>query len=144
MRLDTAFVACAFAIAGALALASCKESTSSGSCGSGTPPSLVGTYVLDAYTLGTNTVPAPPASGSLQFTATKYYATISVPNPAPPPTSITTSDSGTYAIQGSACISQNSQTGQPQFVGTFTLTGTTFTVTGTAGGQAAGSVWTKQ
>ncbi len=147
MRVTTSSVGFGAALAAVLAFATCKESTSN-SCGSGTPPSLVGTYAMVSYSLGVNTIPVPPASGSLVFTATRYTATISYPNPSPPPTTATVVDSGTYAVTGTKCISQTSETGQPQFTGTFTLSsqaaGGTLSVEGMAGGVSASSVWTKQ
>ncbi len=147
MRVTTSSIGFGATLAAVLAFAACKESTSN-SCGSGTAPSLVGTYAMVSYSLGVNTIPVPPASGSLVFTATRYTATISYPNPSPPPTTATVVDSGTYAVTGTKCISQTSETGQPQFTGTFTLSGTTsgstFSVSGSAAGQAVASVWTKQ
>lgn len=128
------------AVAGALAFAAaCKSSTSTNACGSGSPPNIVGGYVLQSYDIGGTLITAPPASGDLRLNANNTY---DVSLTLPPPNGAI-SDSGTYAIQGASCISQNSVEGQPQFVGTFSLVGTTLTVTGTAGGQSAASVWTK-
>jgi hypothetical protein len=130
----------AVAAAGALAFAAaCKSSTSTNACGSGTPPAIAGTYSLESYDIGGTLITAPPASGQLRLNANKTYG-VNLTLPAP---TGAVADSGTYAIQGASCISQSSVLGQPQFVGTFTLTGTTLTVSGTAGGQAAASVWTK-
>jgi hypothetical protein len=133
----------ALVVAGALAFAGCKSTTSSSSnaCGSGTPPSLVGTYTLASYTVGTTTIPSPPASGTLVFTATTYTVNLSLPNGGGGTTVI--ADNGTYTITGASCISETSANSLPTFTGSFTLGGSTLTVSGTAGGQAAGSVWTK-
>jgi hypothetical protein len=143
MQRHASLVVSALAVASALGFAACESSTSNNSCGSGTAPSLVGNYGLVSYTIGLVTVTtADGASGQLRFHASTYGANITVPGTG------TIADSGTYAVTGTKCISQNSQTGQPQFTGTFTLSGTTsgstFSVSGTAAGQAVASVWTKQ
>lgn len=132
------FAMATLAVAGALGFAAaCKSSTGTNACGSGTPPSLVGSYNLTSYTVSGTTV--TQASGTLQLNANDtYVANIDVPQVG------LQHDSGTYAIQGASCISQNSALGNPQFVGTFTLSGTTLVVTGAAGGQAVTSVWAKQ
>lgn len=121
------------------AAAACKSSTSSNACGSGTPPAVTGVYTLASYDIGGTLITAPPASGELRLNADGTYG---VNLTLPPPTGAI-SDSGTYAIQGASCISQSSVLGQPQFVGSFTLTGSTLTVSGTAGGESVASVWTK-
>jgi hypothetical protein len=143
MRRHASFVISAFALAGALAFAACESSTSNSSCGSGTPPSLVGTYALVSYTIGLTTVTtADGASGELRFHASTYGASINVPGTG------VLADSGSYTVTGAKCISQSSVMGQPQFTGTFTLSGTTsgstFTVSGSAAGQVVASAWTKQ
>jgi len=143
MHRHTSFVVPALALSAGLAFAACESSTSSNSCGSGTAPSLVGTYALVSYTIGLTTVTtADGATGQLRFHASTYGASITVPLTG------SIADSGSYTVTGSKCISQNSLTGQPQFSGTFTLSGTTtgavFTVSGSAAGQVVASVWTKQ
>ncbi len=131
------FALAALAVAGALAFAAaCKSSTGTNSCGSGTPPALVGTYSLDSYVVSGGAQAG--ATGELRLNADSTYgADINVPGAGTIP------DSGTYRIQGSACISQNSVLGQPQFVGTFILRNGVLTVSGTAGGLAVTSAWTK-
>lgn len=146
MHRPMSFVVPAVAMAGALAIAACSSSTTGNSCGSGTAPSLVGTYALVSYTIGLTTVTtADGATGQLRFHASTYGAGISIPTAGGPEV---IADSGSYTVTGSKCISQNSITGQPTFSGTFTLSGTTtgavFTVNGSAAGQVVASVWTKQ
>ena len=132
------FAVAALAVAGALAFAAaCTSSTSSNSCGSGSPPALTGTYSLVSYTIGGTTITG--VSGQLQLNANGTYVANVV---LPAPTGLQ-HDSGAYAIQGASCISENSALGNPQFVGTFTLTGTTLTLTGTVAAQAAVFVWSK-
>ena len=132
------FAVALLAIAGAAGFAAaCTSSTSASACGSGTPPVIVGTYALQSYDVGGTLV--SPASGQLRLNANDTYAaTVFLPQPTG-----TIADSGTYTIRGASCIDQNSVLGQPQFVGTFTLVGTTLAVTGAAGGEAVTSVWTK-
>ncbi|HXY20024.1 MAG TPA: hypothetical protein VEH83_08525 [Gemmatimonadales bacterium] len=128
------WLAAAAACAGAVALA-CKSSTET-SCGSGTPPSLTGTYALQSFQLGATTPLTPPSeTGTLRLHATTYGASLAG--------LLAQDDSGTYVITGASCISQNSVVGNQQFVGTFTLVGTTLTLLGSVGGQAATVVWTK-
>ena len=142
MRLNGLSVAVACSV-GALAFAlACKSSTET-SCGSGTAPSLVGTYNLLSYTIGANTITAPPANGNLRFYPTLYGVTLNIPNGAGGFQTI--SDSGSYAIGGASCISEASVLGNPQFTGTFTWTpaDSTLTVTGSAAGAVAASSWKK-
>lgn len=137
MRVPTSLVAAVVCAGAVVIAAACKSSTSSNGCGTGTPPSLVGSYDLQSYTIGTVTISSPQASGTLRLHASTYGTDLVLPGPQ------VISDSGTYTITGSSCISENSLTGQPQFTGTFTLVGTTFTITGSAGGQTVAAVWTK-
>ena len=133
----------AVASAGALVFAlACKSSTEN-NCPSGTAPSLVGTYALLSYTIGTNTITAPPASGTLHFYTTLYGVSLSIPNGVGGFTVI--SDSGTYTVIGASCIQENSVLGQPQFAGSFYVNSadSTFRVTGSAAGQPAASTWKK-
>jgi len=146
MHRHTSFVVPVFALAAGLVFAACDSSTSNSSCGSGTAPSLVGTYALVSYTIGLTTVTtADGATGELRFHASTYGASITIPIGGAPEV---IADSGSYTVTGAKCISQNSITGQPTFTGTFTLSGTAsgavFTVSGTAAGQVVASAWTKQ
>jgi len=137
MRSTSAFVVTAVvALAGAAT--ACKSSSSTNACGTGTPPSLVGTYALVSYTLGGATVTAPPAIGSLRLHTNTYGVDLTLPQPVG-----TISDSGAYAIVGASCINESSVLGQPQFTGSFRLIGTTLTVSGSAASQSVVSVWTK-
>jgi hypothetical protein len=146
MRRHASFVISAFALAGALAFAACESSSNTNACGSGTPPSLVGTYTLVSAAFGADTFTSGAGySGTLAFTATRYTFTVATP----PPSSVTLlADSGTYTVTGAKCISENSDTGNPQFSGTFTLSGTTpgstLTVTGAAATVPVTFVATKQ
>ena len=144
MRLTRSLVAPAVALAAALAFAACKDSTGSSACGSGTAPSLVGTYKLASATLGTTSIDTTMgASGQLRFYASTYAFTVTVPLSAP------VADSGTYSVNGVRCISESSVLGQGSSSGTFTLSGTTagsifnFTGTNTLAG-AIGFVAVKQ
>ncbi len=140
----------ALALAGALVYTACSSSSTESSCGSGTPPSLAGTYSLVSAQFGSSTFNAAQGdSGVLTFTATRYTFSIFAPNPAPPPAKLPVlADSGTYTISGAKCISESSASGLPQFTGTFTLSGTTagstFSVSGSAAGQPVSFVATKQ
>ena len=130
MRLTTSLAAPALAIAAALAFAACSDSTSSSTCGSGTPPNLVGTYKLASYTLGTITVDTTAgASGQLRFYAADYAFDLTIPVQG------TISDSGTYTLSGVRCVSETSVAGKGATNGTFTLTSATpgaiFSFTGT-------------
>ncbi len=134
----TSLIVVTAAVALAGAAAACKSSSSTNACGSGSPPSLVGTYALVSYTLSGTTITAPPAVGTLRLHASTYGVDLTLPAPTG-----TVSDSGTYSIVGSSCINQSSVLGQPQFTGSFSLVGTTLTVSGSAATQAVVSVWTK-
>ena len=130
MRLRISYVASGALLAGALAFTACNDTTSSGPCGSGTPPSVVGTYKLASYTLGTNTIDTTEgASGQLRFYTSNYAFNATIPVTG------AIGDSGTYAISGVRCMSETSVLGEGSSTGTFTLTGTTtgsvFTFTGT-------------
>ena len=130
MGLTRSSVPVGVALAAALAFAACKDSTSSSACGSGTPPSVVGTYKLASYTYGGTTVDTTQgASGQLRFYATTYGFNATFPGP----TAI--ADSGTYTVSGVRCMTETSAMGQGSTSGTFTLSGTTpgsiFTFAGT-------------
>ncbi|HTT68251.1 MAG TPA: hypothetical protein VMF70_09490 [Gemmatimonadales bacterium] len=128
------WLAAAAVSAGAFVFA-CKSTSESG-CGSGTPPSLAGTYALQSFQLGAAAALTPPAeTGALRLHAATYGANLAG--------LLTQDDSGTYAITGTSCISENSVIGNEQFVGTFSLVGTTLTLLGSVGGQSATVVWTK-
>ncbi len=129
----------ALAVAGALAFAAaCKSSTSSNACGSGSPPSLVGTYSLVSYSLGGTQQTGTTGSLVLNANPNTYVANIVFPPPIG-----AQHDSGNYVIQGASCISENSALGNPQFIGTFELVGTTLTLSGTVATQPVVIVLTK-
>ena len=144
MRLSpVSYAGAGLVVAGTVWLVAACSSSTSNNCGSGTPPSLVGTYALASYTIGTTTVTAPTATGSLRFYTTLYGVTLNLPNGTGGMTVVT--DSGSYTVVGSQCINESSVLGQPQFTGTFTYTAadSTLQVTGTAAGQVAASIWKK-
>jgi len=129
MRLTTSAVPL-LSIAAALAFAACSDSTSTNACGSGTPPNVVGTYKLASYTLGSSTVDTTSgASGQLRFYASDYAFNATIPIQG------AISDSGTYTINGTRCMTEVSVQNPGSSTGTFTLTGTTpgsiFTFAGT-------------
>jgi hypothetical protein len=130
------------ALATSAVVAACSSS-SDNSCGSGTPPSLAGSWDLRAFTVGTTTVPSPPASGELRIheaSATNGTYAINYDLGVGGPQF----DSGTYTLTGQHCMSQSSlvNAAQPQFVGTYTLTNAdSLAVTGTAGGQIIANFW---
>jgi hypothetical protein len=150
MQRRATIVVLASALAAGLVFAACDSSSNTNACGSGTPPSLVGTYALVSATFGPETYStATGYSGTLTFTATRYTFSVVGPNPTPPPATVTLlADSGTYTVTGSKCIGENSDTGNPQFTGTFTLSGTTpgstLTVTGSAATVPVTFIATKQ
>ncbi len=131
------------ALATSAVVAACSSS-SDNTCGSGTPPSLAGSWDLRAFTIGTATVPSPPATGELRIheaSATNGTYAINYDLGVGGPQF----DSGTYALTGQHCMSQSSLVNatQPQFVGTYTLTNAdSLAVTGTAGGQTIDNYWT--
>jgi hypothetical protein len=133
----------AFAAVGALAFAVACKSTTGNNCGNGgTPPSLVGSYDLLSYTVGTTTVTPPSATGNLRFHAATYGLDLSVPAGSGGTTTI--ADSGSYNVVGASCIEEFSVLGYPAFTGSFQLrTDSTFRVSGTASGQVAASLWKK-
>ncbi len=134
-RTTSASLLAGLVLAAGIAAACSKSSTNA--C-SGTPANLVGTYALVSYTIGTTTIPAPPATGTLRFHTGTYGVDLVLPGP----TAI--SDSGTYSQCGSSGISESSVLGQPQFTGTYIFRNDTLSVTGTAAGTAAANVWEKQ
>jgi len=120
------------------ALAGCSKDTASTSCASGTPANLVGSYDLLSYTIGSNTTPAPPAIGNLRFHAGTYGVDVTLPGPQ------VISDSGTYALTGSDCISQTSLYGHAPFVGVYALQSGILTIDGTASGTVVSNIWARQ
>jgi len=101
--------------AAALLLSACKSSTSSNNCGSGTAPSLAGSYTLSSYTFGNKTWTSPTSTGTLQLTASTYAYTMTLAaNPLP----LTVSDNGSYLILGSECIRYTSAD-TARFAGSF-------------------------
>ena len=136
MRLPMSCVAPGLALAAVLAIAACKDTTTN-SCGSGTAPSVAGTYKLISYTAGGATVDTTMgASGQLRFYATAYAFNATLPVVG------ALADTGSYVISGTKCMSETSVTGQGSSTGTFTLSGTTpgsvFTFAGT--NTLAGSI----
>ncbi len=108
------------AVAAGFAVFACSSSTSTNACGSGTPPSVIGTYALISYTTTAGTVTtADGASGQLRFYSGVYGFNVTIPMSA------TIVDSGNYSITGSKCMSQASVSGNGSTTGTFTLSGTT-------------------
>lgn len=117
------------AVAGAIA-AACSSTTSDNTCGSGTPPSLVGTYKLASYSFGGNTLDTlQGVSGQLRFYPSNYGFNVTVPVVG------AIADTGTYAISGVRCMTETSVVGSGSTTGTFTVGGTTpgsvFTFAGT-------------
>lgn len=141
-RFSSLKVAAVVAVAAAAVVAACSSS-SDNSCGSGTPPSLAGSWGLRTFIIGTTTVPAPPASGELRIyagTATTGLYAINYDLTGSSPFF----DSGTYTLTGQHCMSQSSLVNgtQPDFVGTYTLTnGDSLAVTGSAAGQTIANYW---
>lgn len=131
------------ALATSAVVAACSSS-SDNSCGSGTPPSLAGSWALRAFTLGATTITAPPASGELRIheasaTNGRYAIDYDLGVGGPQ------FDSGNYVLTGQHCMSQSSLVNatQPQFTGTYTLTNAdSLAVTGSAGGQTVNNYWT--
>jgi len=124
------------AAAGILA---CSNSTGPG-C-TGTHPVLNGTYALLSYSYGGQTITSQQgASGTLALVAdTLYSAHISIPNQQP------IFDSGKVSLTGANCISQSSYVGNPQFVGTYTLSNAgVLSVTGSAAQITIANTWQKQ
>lgn len=140
-RPGTSLAITALGALGLMALAAaCKSTPTGNNCGNGgTAPSLIGTYSLLSYTIGTNTITAPPAAGQLRFYAALYGVSLSIPNGSGG--FDTVNDSGSYTIIGASCIQENSALGNPQFAGSFYVNNTdsTFRVTGSAAGQLAAS-----
>ncbi|HTO73338.1 MAG TPA: hypothetical protein VMJ30_05945 [Gemmatimonadales bacterium] len=104
-------------------------------CGSGSPPDLSGGYNLLSYKVGTTNV--PDASGTLiLYPATggagPYAADLNL-------LANEVIDSGTYTLTGSACIKQESVSGNGTTNGTYTIDGDTVSVTGTST-QAGGTI----
>jgi hypothetical protein len=133
--------------AAAVAAFACKSKpTAPDPCGTGTPPSLVGSYSFQSYKLGTRTFTEPSSYGSLRFTDTSYVQTYTLPI-AQFGLDSTFSDTGSYYITGERCISQFSHVDTTHFSGTFTLVTTsvqtTYTATGTNGSEPVTWIWSK-
>jgi hypothetical protein len=123
-------------------LFACKSTPSGNNCGTGTaPPDLTGGYQLVSLQRGTTTLTPPTVTGSMQLTAARYTTTFVLPDTLNG--TVVEVDSGSYEIIGSSCINQFSDTGKPQFSGSFSLNGTTFRISGGAGGQLVETIWTK-
>lgn len=97
---------------------------------------LSGTYGLVSIQFGTGTTALTPSTetGSLSLSTTTYDLTLSGAQPE--------TDSGTYSTSGSNWNQQSSVNGT-QSVGTYTLSGTTLSVSTMQGGVAVVSVWQK-
>lgn len=138
-RSSVSYAGVALAVAGALWFAAACKSSTSNNCGNGSSaPSLVGSYSLLSYTLGTTTVTSPTATGQLLFYPSAYHVSLTLPSGF-------VTDSGSYAVVGASCIDEFSVLGNPDFSGSFqlNLTDSTFHVSGTAAGQVAASLWKK-
>jgi len=140
-RSGASFAIAALAAVGALGfVAACKTATGNNCGNSSAAPSLIGTFTLVSYTLGTTTSTPPTASGNLRFHAFTYGVDLSIPTG----TGINhnTSDSGSYDIVGASCIQEFSVMGLPSFSGSFQLRAdSTFHVSGTANGQVVAGLW---
>lgn len=113
------WVAAAALAAAGLGMVSCASSpVNTNNCGSGAPPSLVGTYALSSYTFGSAVYTAPPASGALWLTSSTYADTLVIPVRLG---DSTVADHGTYQILGASCTLWQSLAGQRDFTGSFTL-----------------------
>jgi len=135
------------AAAAAVAAYACKSKpTAPDPCGTGTPPSLVGSYTFESYKVGTQTFTQASASGSLRFTDTSYVQIYTLPI-AHGGLDSTFSDTGSYFVTGVRCISQFSRVDTTHFSGTFTLVTTsvqtTYTATGTNGSLPVTWIWSK-
>jgi hypothetical protein len=142
-RSGASYAIAAVALAGAVGLAAACKSTTSNNCGNGrTPPSLIGTYSMLSYTIGTATFSVPPASGELRFYATTYGLDAIIPKPPPDSTQFI-SDSGNYQIIGASCILESSvDSASNSFSGSFSFVAdSTLRLTGTASGKVAASLW---
>ncbi len=140
------WVAAGVLAAAGLGWACSSSPTKVNNCGSGSPPSLVGSYALARYTWGSTVYTPPSAGGSLALTATTYHQTLILPTSTLDTTIV---DSGTYVIVGSECISEISQVaGNRDFGGTFKVTtaqgATTLTLDGNDSLKVIIGVWTKQ
>jgi hypothetical protein len=99
--------------------------------------SLAGSYTLASFESPPAPVLTPPtATGSLVLTATRYKATLSVPGVPPV-------DSGTYTASGTT-FTMTSDVLPIQSVGTFTLTSTQLITDLTTLGTRVKSTWSKQ
>jgi hypothetical protein len=133
--------------AAAVAAFACKSKpTAPDPCGTGTPPSLVGSYTFQSYKVGTHTYAQPGSFGSLRFTDATYIQIYTLPIGLGGVDS-TISDTGSYFITGERCISQFSAVDTTHFSGTFTLVTTsvqtTYTATGSNGTEPVTWIWAK-
>jgi len=130
--------------AAGLGIACSSSPTTTNNCGSGTAPSLVGSYSLTSYTYGITVYTPPGAFGKLWYAYSTYADTITVPGSAGDSTTV---DSGTYQVVGSECINQQSLAGQRDFAGTFKLTtsngATTLRVDGNDSLHVIISIWSR-
>jgi len=99
--------------------------------------SLAGSYTLASFeAVGGPVLTPPTASGALVLTATRYKATLSVPGVPPV-------DSGTYTASGTT-FTMTSEMLPIQSVGTFTVTGNQLITDLTTLGTRVKSTWSKQ
>jgi hypothetical protein len=141
-----AWLAAGVLAAAGLGMACASSPTSTNNCGSGTAPSLVGSYSLSKYTFGSTVYTTPAASGTLTFTANTYSQALSLPTAA---LDTTANDSGTYLIVGSECIYEHTLVaGNRDFGGTLAFTypqgDTILTLNGNDSLRIIIGVWKKQ
>ena len=116
MRAPTIILAC---VGAALVAAfACSSPTSSNNCGGSVPPSLIGTYTLSSYTLGSKVWTSPTSTGSIQYTATTYQYNLRLATDTTP---LSVRDSGSYQQIGSTCLRQYSLIDTTHFSGSYRL-----------------------
>ncbi len=140
------WVAAGAMVAAGLGWACSSSPTSTNNCGTGSPPSLVGSYNLFKYTFGSAVYVSPAASGTLTLTASRYSQRLTLPTSGVDTVAV---DSGTYLVVGSECINEHSLVaGNRDFGGTFKFTTvqgvTTLTLDGNDSLRIIIGVWTKQ
>lgn len=126
--------AASLALAAALAVASCSNSTSSNGL---TSQDVEGSYNLLSLTAPPNPELTPPAAtGTLVLTLTRYNVNLNV-------VGTPTADSGTYTINGNTFTETSEATGF-QYTGTAALSHDTLTVNVTTPGGQISNTWQKQ
>jgi hypothetical protein len=116
-------------VATAVGLAACSDSTTPAG-----PVDLSGSYTLQSIQVSGQTV--TNSSGTLQLTGATYDLMLVLNGQVQP------EDVGTYLISGTNTWSQNSTTTGVSSIGSFTLVGSTLTITLTAPTPTV-AVWTK-